>query len=163
MARRVFFSFHYQEDIFRVNVIRNSNVVSGNAAAGFHDASLWEKTKRKGDAAIKHLIDQGLRGTSVTCVLIGQSTAKRKYVTYEIEQSVRKGNGLLGVHINDIADIKGNTYFWRGEVPTALVKYHAPVYDWDLKSFGEWIEKAYQRANEGPPKNLFEEIVRFFR
>ncbi len=70
---------------------------------GFQDASLWEKTRKRGSVAIKRLIDEGLRGTSVTCVLIGQRTASRKYVTYEIEQSVKKGNGLLGIHINGLA------------------------------------------------------------
>jgi hypothetical protein len=163
MARRVFFSFHYQEDIFRVNVIRKSGVVLGNAAAGFQDASLWEKTKKKGDEAVKRLIDRGLQGTSVTCILIGQKTARRKYVTYEIEQSITKGNGLLGIHINNIKDITGDTNFWRGDVPAALEKHNAPVYDWDQHSFGEWVERAYRRANEGPPKNVFEEIARFFR
>jgi len=163
MARRVFFSFHYQEDIFRVNVIRKSGVVLGNAAAGFQDASLWEKTKKKGSDAVKRLIDRGLQGTSVTCVLIGQKTASRKFVTYEIEQSVKKGNGLLGIHINDIKDINRNSLFWRGEVPAALKKHNAPIYDWDQSFFGEWVEAAYQRVNEGPPKNFLEEIVRMFR
>jgi hypothetical protein len=163
MARRVFFSFHYQDDIFRVNIVRKSGVVLGTAAAGFQDASLWEKAKKKGTAAVKRLIDQGLEGTTVTCVLIGQKTASRRYVTYEIGESVKRGNGLLGIHINSIKDIKGDTHFWRGEVPAALEKYNAPIYDWDQNSFGEWVEKAYQRANEGPPKNFLEEIARMFR
>ena len=59
MARKVFFSFHYERDIWRTNVIRNSGVVEGSAAAGFHDASLWEEAKKKGDAEVKRLIDQG--------------------------------------------------------------------------------------------------------
>ncbi len=63
MARRVFFSFHYQRDIFRVNQIRNIPEIISAAAAGFHDASLWEEAKKKGDAAIKKLIDEGLRNT----------------------------------------------------------------------------------------------------
>lgn len=163
MLRKVFFSFHYQEDIFRVNVVRKSGVVMGNSAAGFLDASLWEKTKKKGVKAVKSLIDRGLEGTSVTCVLIGQKTASRKYVTYEIEQSVKKGNGLLGIHINDIKDIKGDTNFWRGDVPAALEKHGAPIYDWDVNSFRNWVEDAYQRANEGPPKDIFESIGRMFR
>lgn len=163
MARRVFFSFHYGDDIFRVNVVRKSGVVLGAAAAGFQDASLWEKAKKKGTAAVKRLIDQGLEGTTVTCVLIGQKTASRRYVTYEIGQSLRRGNGLLGIHINGIKDIKGDTHFWRGDVPAALEKYNVPIYDWDQSSFGEWVEKAYERANEGPPKNILEEIARMFR
>jgi len=53
------------------------------------------KDKEKGHRCCKALIDLGLQGTSVTCVLIGQKTANRKYVTYEIEESLKKGNGLL--------------------------------------------------------------------
>lgn len=163
MVRRVFFSFHYQDDIFRVNVVRNSGIVLGKAAAGFVDASLWEKTKRKGDAAVKQLIDSGLKNTSVTCVLIGEKTANRKYVAYEIEQSVKRGNGVLGIHINNIKNISGKTHFWRGDVPDALVRIGAPIYDWNPASFADYIARAYQKANEGSPKNIFEEVKRWFR
>jgi len=86
MARRVFFSFHYQMAIFRVNVIRKGGVVCENAAAGFQDASLWEK-KKKGHRCLKRSFDLGLQGTICHCVLIGQKTANRKYVTYEIEKA----------------------------------------------------------------------------
>ncbi len=55
MARRVFFSFHYQRDIFRVNQIRSITNITGCAAAGFQDASLWEDAAKKGEAAIKKL------------------------------------------------------------------------------------------------------------
>jgi hypothetical protein len=68
MARCVFFSFHYQRDVWRANVVRNSGVVIGSAAAGFTDGSLWEEAKRKGDAEIKRMIRQGLEGTTVTLV-----------------------------------------------------------------------------------------------
>jgi hypothetical protein len=78
MARRVFFSFHYQRDLWRVNVVRNSGAVEGIAAAGRHDASLWEETKKKGDSAVKALIESGLSGTTVTVVLIGAETATRQ-------------------------------------------------------------------------------------
>ncbi len=37
-------------------------------------------------------------GTSVTCVLIGSQTANSRWVKYEIEQSIEKGNGLLGIY-----------------------------------------------------------------
>ena len=71
MTRRSF-SFHYERDIWRTNImLRNSGVVEGTSAAGFHDASLWEEAKKKGDAEVKKLIDKGLVGTSVTVVLIG--------------------------------------------------------------------------------------------
>lgn len=146
MARRVFFSFHYGRDIWRTNVVRNSGIVEGSAAAGFHDASLWEEAKRKGDAEVKKLIDAGLLGTSVTVVLIGAQTAQRKFVDYEIAQSIARGNGLLGVYISGIKDQYGNTDT-QGLAPTRLVTAGAPCQYWDRSKFGEWVEAAYKKAH----------------
>src|ERR1700734_2209168 len=107
MARKVFFSFHYERDIWRINVVRNSGIVEGTAAAGFHDASLWEEAKKKGDADVKKLIDKAFVGTSVPVVLIGPETASRRFVNYEIEESIARGNGLLGLYISGIKDQNG--------------------------------------------------------
>lgn len=146
MARRVFFSFHYQRDLWRVNVVRNSSVVEGSAAAGFHDASLWEEAKRKGDSAIKALIDNGMKGSSVTVVLVGAETANRKYVNYEIEKSIASGNALLGVRIHNIKDRAGNTDL-AGTVPVALAKVGAPIYTYEYGKLGGWVEEAYKKAH----------------
>lgn len=146
MARRVFFSFHYGRDLWRVNVVRNSGVVEGVSAAGFHDASLWEETNKRGGEAIKKLIDSGLNGTTVTVVLIGSQTASRTYVSYEIEQSVARGNGILGIRINNIKDKDGNTES-PGPIPPALAEIGAPIYDWEYGRLGEWVERAYKAAN----------------
>src|SRR4051794_10955586 len=92
MARNVFCRSHYQRDLWRVNVVRNGAMVEGVSAAGFHDQSLWEETVKRGVDAVRKLIDTGLEGTSVTAVLIGAETASRKYVSYEIEKSIARGN-----------------------------------------------------------------------
>lgn len=148
MARRTFFSFHYQRDIFRVNVVRKSGVVIGQAAAGFQDASLWEDAKKKGDAAIKKLIDNALIGTSVTVVLIGAKTAGRKYINYEIEKSIERGNGILGIHIHNIKSIDGETDT-KGDVPYKLISGGYKVYNWpnDNEKFKNWVENAYNEAH----------------
>lgn len=146
MARKVFFSFHYGRDVWRVNVVRNSGVVEGVSAAGFHDATVWEETKKKGDEAIKKLIDSGLDGTSVTVVLIGAETANRSYVSYEIEKSVARGNGILGIRINNVKDKDGKTES-PGPIPPVLVNIGAPIYDWEYGRLGEWVERAYKTAN----------------
>ena len=137
MARRVFFSFHYRRDVWRANVVRESGVVIGSAAAGFHDASLW------GEAKKKELIDEALENTSVTVVLIGAKTAGRKYIDYEIDQSIARGNGLLGIHIHNIKDSDGNTDT-KGDVPAKLTNGGYKVYTWpfDADKFAEWIEDA---------------------
>jgi hypothetical protein len=110
MPRRVFFSFHYQQDIWRVNVVRNhAKVKSGYQEAGYWDCSLWESAKRTGEISLKRLINSGLLNTSVTVVLIGRETSERKWVRYEIEKSYERGNGMLGIYIHNIKNISRTT------------------------------------------------------
>lgn len=110
--RRVFFSFHYQRDVWRANQIRNSWRFGHEATrtgTGFFDGSLWESSKRTGDSSLKALINKGLENTSVTCVLAGTETYSRRWVRYEIARSVVRGNGLLTVGIDRKQDQRGNT------------------------------------------------------
>jgi hypothetical protein len=105
MARSVFFSFHYQRDIMRVQVVKKHYVTKGNyTAAGFFDGSLEEKAKKEGDEVVKRLINQGLNGSSVTCVLIGQETYTRRWIDYEILKSIELGMGVFGIRIHQISD-----------------------------------------------------------
>lgn len=104
MAKRVFFSFHYQDVIeFRANVVRQHWLTKPDReVAGFFDASIWGNAKLSGSVGIKRVINGGLEGTSVTCVLIGTETHVRPWVRYEILKSFRRGNTLLAVHVNSI-------------------------------------------------------------
>lgn len=104
MAKRVFFSFHYQDVIdFRANVVRNHWMTKPDReTAGFFDASIWESARKQGDIALKRLINGGLNNTSNTCILIGSHTYARPWVRYEILKSFKKGNHIFGVHINSI-------------------------------------------------------------
>jgi len=111
MAKRVFFSFHYQDVIdFRANVVRNHWLTKKDReSAGFFDASIWESAKKQGDIAVKRLINGGIEKTSVTCVLVGSETFDRRWVGYEIMKSMAKGNKLIAVHINSIKCKNGKT------------------------------------------------------
>ena len=64
-----------------VNVVRNSDQITRRytKAARFHDKSLWEEAKKQGPLAIKRMINGGLDGSSVTCVLIGSQTWRRPW------------------------------------------------------------------------------------
>lgn len=109
MAKRLFFSFHY-EDVkkFRANVVRNSWVTQERQAAGYFDASLWEEAQKKGVSNLKNLINNGLKNTSATCVLIGEDTYYRRWVRYEIAKSIEVGNKLIGIYIHNIKDKNQN-------------------------------------------------------
>ncbi|MBK7311938.1 MAG: TIR domain-containing protein [Sphingobacteriaceae bacterium] len=111
MAKRVFFSFHYDDvKTFRANVVRNHHITKDAGEAGFFDASIWEDAKKHGDDSIKRLINTNLNNTSVTCALIGTNTWSRRWVRYEILKSYDRGNTLFGVHINGITDKNKQTF-----------------------------------------------------
>jgi hypothetical protein len=148
MARRVFFSFHYDNDIFRANQVRNSNVVVGTDVAGFFDHSEYEEAKKKGKEGIQRMILKHLENTTVTVVLIGTDTANRPWVKYEIEQSIARKNGLLGVYIHHLKDQNQQTSP-RGPKPSVAWNVEFPAYDWDrdLDHFRREIEAAGKRAD----------------
>lgn len=146
MARTVFFSFHYQRDIWRVNQIRSIPNVTGNAAAGFKDASLWEETKKKGDAPIKALIDKALEGTSVTVVFVGSQTAGRKFINYEIDKSIERGNGLVAVQIHHLEDQK-KVVDPAGAIPSKITTNGYKAYKYtNHTQLAQWIEDAAKAA-----------------
>ena len=103
MAKRVYFAFHYQDVIdFRANVVRNHNFAQGVESAGYYDYSIWEEAKKKSPTELKKLISKELDNTSVTAVLVGSETWYRRWVRYEIFESIRRSNYILGRHINGI-------------------------------------------------------------
>jgi len=103
MAKRVFFSFHYQDvSDFRANVVRNHHQLQSRDIAGYFDASIWESAKKQGSTALKRLINKGLDNTSNTCVLIGSDTYTRPWVRYEILKSFVRRNNIFAVHVNCI-------------------------------------------------------------
>lgn len=162
MARRVFFSFHYERDVLRVGQIRNSGVVTSGAmeSTGFIDSASWESVKRQGNDAIRRWIDTQMNGTSVTVVLIGAETADREWVQYEIKASHERGNGLLGVHIHNVVDLNRKTDL-QGKNPfdqfqceqngrNVLLSSLYPAYDWvqhdGRTNLSTWVEAAARKA-----------------
>ncbi len=147
MARRTFFSFDYRH-VWRVNQIRNAPNVMGTAAAGFQDASLWEEAKKKGDKEIKKLIDNGLENTSVTLVCVTYGTAERKYIKYEIDKSLERGNGLVAVQIHHLKDQDGNTAS-AGAIPAAIEANGFKSYKYtNADALARWIEEAATLAGK---------------
>jgi hypothetical protein len=117
----VFFSFHYANDIQRVNVVRNHALTKGGVeSSGYWDHSLWEETKAKGDESLKRLIMEGMSNTSVTVILNGSETGIRRWVRYEMAKSVERGNGLLVVNISSIKDLSQKTSSQGGNPFTGL-------------------------------------------
>ena len=160
--RKVFFSFHYENDAWRAAIVRNSRITQDNELVGYIDKVEWEKVKMQGDQSIKNWIDKNLEGTSVTVVLIGSQTKNRKWVNYEIEKSYERGNGIVGIYIHKIKDQYKLTSL-KGENPLIRIVYDSKgnvnflneiynTYDWVLDegyiNIGKWIEEAAKIAGK---------------
>jgi len=163
MARRVFFSFHYERDVQRASVVRNHWITKANAEdAGYIDKAEWQEIEKGGKEGIRKWINEQLKGTSVTAVLIGPETSSREWVRYELQQSYAKGNGLFGVHLHNIkvwdgkTDSPGDAYFGSlGKDANGSDVYFSSVgttYDWinddGYTNFSSWVEKAAKKVGK---------------
>lgn len=164
MARKCFYSFHYQPDNWRAAKVRNIGAIEGNQPASDND---WESVARGGDTAIKNWIASQMQGRSCTIVLIGNQTANRKWINHEIIQSWDKGMGLVGIYIHGITDrnnnisVKGNNPFDHigygntGKKLSAFVKCYDPGghdsaarYNWISQHLSNAVEEAIKIRNE---------------
>ncbi|MGA7810371.1 TIR domain-containing protein [Bradyrhizobium sp.] len=160
MARYTFFSFHHQLDNWRAGQVRNSWVTQDRIDAGFWDAAEWEAVKKRDTATIHKWIDDQMKGTSVTVVLIGSETSTREHVGYEVSQSHNLKKGVLGIYIHNVknkegmTDTKGSNPFNNWSVPQDGQKVSLatlyPTYDWvsdnGRANIGDWIEAAAKKA-----------------
>jgi hypothetical protein len=159
MARKSFFSFHYQPDCWRVSQVRNMGVVEGNTPVSDND---WESVTKGGDTAIKKWIADQLSGKSCTIVLVGENTAGRKWVTYEISESWNAGKGVVGIRIHKLKNKDGyqgasgpNPFGYVNFTDTSrgtlasVVKLYAPSGNSSTEAYNnikantaDWVEEA---------------------
>lgn len=146
MTRKVFFSFQY-EDVHRAMNVRNSNVISSDTKAGFIDKADFEELELKGDSAVKEWINDQLHGTSVTVVLVGATTDKSKWVKYEIQKSIERGNGILTIDISKISDLNKKTTDCCS-LRVAGYKHYLWNNDKGRENLGQWVEDAAKAAGK---------------
>ena len=102
--------------------------------------------------------DVYLKDSTVTIVLIGSETWKRKHVDWEIGASIRKtqnspSSGLLGIVLPTYPQ-NGMTEYNQHTIPPRLYDNikcgFASIHDWDTDPFivQEWIHEAFERRNK---------------
>lgn len=163
MTRKSFFSFHYEPDVWRVSQVRNIGLVEGNQPASDND---WEAVKKGGERAIEAWIATQMSGRTCTVVLIGENTAKRKWIDYEITKAWNDGMGVVGVYIHNLKNANGDqsrrgvnpfAHFTVGigkqDLSTVVKAYDPPmtdsrqVYDHIASNLSSWIEDAVAIRN----------------
>lgn len=160
-ARRVFYSFYFRDDVHRAARVRAIGEVAGNPQ---ESDSRWEQVKQGGDDAIQAWIDEQMTDMSCLIVLIGCSTAGRRWVSYEIGKAWQLRKGILGIHVHRLLDAEGKPTA-KGADPfagivfdgidlTQVVKTYDPphldaddVYDYIGANLASWVEKAIESAS----------------
>lgn len=165
MARKCFYSFHYQPDNARASQVRNIGTIEGNRPAPDND---WEKVTKGGDDAIKKWIADQMNGRTCCIVLVGSATANRKWINHEIVKAWDKGMGVVGIYIHGLKNLAGETsmqgynpfdyinYGSTGKKLSSIVRCYNPTgatskdkYDWISKH----LENAVQEAIDIRSKN----------
>lgn len=101
MAKSTFISFHFDRDHWRANQVRNIGALEGQLELPSNE---WEVVKKRGDAAVHAWIDDQMKYKSAVVVLVGNETASRKFVKYEVKRAWSIGKPLLGIRINALKD-----------------------------------------------------------
>jgi len=97
--KRVFHSFHFDNDVMRVQQIRNIGIIEGNTPVSINE---WEEIQKKGSSAVEKWIDDNMKYCSCVVVLVGEETAERPWVQHEIIKGWNDGRGVLGIYIHNI-------------------------------------------------------------
>lgn len=134
-SRSIFLSFH-QEDLSQVQGFR---LMTHNRHVQIdisEELNMYPVSSER-SSYIKKALRQRIRGSEVVVCLIGNGTAWRDWVEWEIETAIQESRGLCGVRL------KGS----RGRTPPALLQANAPVAGWDLREIVAVIECAAARRS----------------
>ena len=162
---KVFTSYHHENDQWDRDRFENlfsryyDVFISKSVQIGEIDPFL------KTDTIRQKIRDEYLRDSTVTVVLIGKETWKRKHVDWEISASLRhtslnSRSGLLGIFLPDHPDFNSDKYHIHIIPPrlhySAKCGY-ATLHDWsnDPVVVKGWIEEAFNRRFKIDPDNSF--------
>lgn len=152
MKRKVFYSFHFDNDVMRVQQIRQMGALEGDEPV---NPNTWEQIKRT-EKGVKDWIEKNLNGKSCLVVLIGSKTSERPWVNYEIRRAWELNKPIVGIYIHRLNcprngyDSKGsnpfeNLTFTRNGIIVKPLVYEPKASDayGDIKeNLATWIENA---------------------
>jgi MTH538 TIR-like domain (DUF1863) len=136
--RQVFYSFHFDNDVFRVQQVRNIGALEDNKPVSVND---WEAVKKKGDAAIEKWIDDNMRYRGCVVVLVGEQTAGRKWVQYDIHNLKDPKNGTCTQGTNPFSQ-----WTFKQSGRTVQIACYNPsawnAYSEIAKNLEDWVQVA---------------------
>jgi hypothetical protein len=161
MAKTVFYSFHYDNDAWRVQQVMQMGALEGQPLLNSQE---WEQIRRKGDPAIEKWISDQMSYKSAVVVLVGSGTASRPWVKYEITKAWNERKPLVGIRIHGLANSAGATEspggnpfarvgLQNGKTVADYVRLHDPVGTTSKEvhasiaaNMSTWVDSAYKRT-----------------
>lgn len=133
--RRVFLSFH-AEDLRQVQGLRLM-AANPNVAFEMYDDGLTAPVQSERGTYIRRRIRPLIQQAHVLLCLIGNGTAWREWVEWEVNTACDLHKGICGVRL------KGS----RGRVPQAITEMGAKVWSWGATQLVAAIEQAAARRS----------------
>lgn len=157
--RKIFYSFHFDDDVMRVQQIRNIGVIENNKPV---TPNKWEEIKGGGESVIEAWIDKNIARSECVVVLIGENTHQSEWVDYEIKKAWDDGKGLVGIYIHNLKDPrygtsnKGKNPFEQvglnnGKQLSEYISVYNPdsdAYNWIAKYIDQIVEKGIQSSRK---------------
>lgn len=166
---KVFVSYHHSRDqayrnrfeylfAFTRDVIVSKSVQIGDLNPNLRTETLRQKIR-----------DEYLRDSTVTVVLVGAETWKRKHVDWEIGASIRHTqysprSGLIGIILPTYPRLD-ETKYDPYTIPPRLYDNtkctYAVIYNWseNAADVQKWIHEAFERRNTINPDNSFQSFA----
>lgn len=133
-SRHVFISFAY-EDVDEVNLLRGQ-AKHDKTDLEFDDFSVKDAFDSANADYLKRQIREKIDRCSVTVVYLSGNSASSKWVNWEIEESIKKGKGVIGVYKGDSAP---------DATPTAFKANNCKAVKWSHDELTKAIEVASQK------------------
>ena len=155
---KVFVSFHHKQD----QTCKDQFVQMMEDDMVDRSVSTGDIKNLNGEATLQRIREDYIADATVTIVLLGRCTWKRKHVDWEIDASLRETKrnprcGLLGIWLPEHPDF-GKEYYDPHLIPPRLADNcggddpYAYIYDWtdQIEDIRSWIHQAFQRRKKTP-------------
>ena len=130
-SKHVFISFAY-EDVDEVNLLRGQ-AKNDKTDLQFDDYSVKEAFDSSNADYIKRQIREKIDRVSVTVVYLSENSARSRWVNWEIEESIKRGKGVIGVYKGDQPP---------GKLPTAFSENNCKAVKWSHNELTQAISDA---------------------
>lgn len=166
---KVFVSYHHANDQYYRDeferLFNNIHDIMVSQSVQIGDIPSGTSTER-----IRQIIrDDYLRDSTVTVVLIGKETWKRKHVDWEIGATIRDTkynprSGLLGIFLPSYPLSRDNNFNPHTIPPRLYDNWkcgYAKLYKWSISpsEVQGWIHEAFKARNEKTPDNSYPNFV----